>query len=172
MYNSFTFLIEQAFFIASAATETIALFTLRADCGQFTTQRIHEMHFLRSVTFTFSLLIACAGQFSAHSLQFVHVLSTFGIKPTPTIFLYGYFPGIFRVDVSATPQFIFSRIFCAKTYKSCLSLASGLPAAYWCIIECSAIAATPTITWKPFLLQYHSIQSMYPHRPGFHIRRQ
>jgi hypothetical protein len=89
MYNSFSFLAEQAFFIANAAAETIALFTLRADWGHLTTQRIHEMHFFLSVAFKFSLRIACAGHFSAQSPQFVQLLSAFGTKPAPPAFLYG-----------------------------------------------------------------------------------
>ena len=53
------FLSEHAFLIAIAATATIALFTLRADCGQMETQRIQDIHFLPSVSLGFSRLIAC-----------------------------------------------------------------------------------------------------------------
>lgn len=78
---------EQAFFIARAAAETKAPFTLRADWGHFATQRIQEMHVLASVTFRLSVRIACAGQFLAQSPQFVHFLSAFGTRLAPPAFL-------------------------------------------------------------------------------------
>ena len=78
MKSSLLFLSEQAFFIARAATLTIAPFTLRADCGHCDTHRIQEMHFLLSAVLIFSLLMACAGQFSAQSPQLLQFLSAFG----------------------------------------------------------------------------------------------
>lgn len=81
MYNSFSFLAVQAFFIAIAAAETLMLFTLRADCGHFTTQRIHEIHLLLSVNFKFSVLIAFAGHCLAHRPQPMQFLFVLGVKP-------------------------------------------------------------------------------------------
>ena len=57
-YSSLALGVEQAFLIASAATETITLLTLRAWTGQIDTHRIQEMHLDLSVTLPFSLEIA------------------------------------------------------------------------------------------------------------------
>ena len=69
----YAFFSEHAFFIAAAATATKALFTLRADCGHTATQRIQEMHFFPSVSLGLSLLIACAGHFSAQRPHALHL---------------------------------------------------------------------------------------------------
>lgn len=71
--SSLFFLSKHAFLIAIAATATMAPFTLRADCGQISIQRIQEIHFFPSVSLGFSLLMACAGHFSAQSPQALHV---------------------------------------------------------------------------------------------------
>ena len=73
MNSSLFFLSEQAFLIAIAAIETMAAFTLRAVCGHKETQRIQEIHFLLSVSFGFSLLMACAGHFSVQRQHRVHL---------------------------------------------------------------------------------------------------
>ena len=80
------FLPEQAFFNINEMAETMAAFTLRADCGHFATQRIQEMHLSLSAFFRFSVLIACAGQFSAQSPQPTQLSFAFGTKPALPVF--------------------------------------------------------------------------------------
>ena len=70
--SSLPFLSLQAFLSASAAAETIALFTFRADSGHFTTQRIQEIHFLPSAVLRLLGSIAWAGQLFAQRPQPIH----------------------------------------------------------------------------------------------------
>ena len=71
--SSLCFFQNTLFFIAAAATATKTLFTLRADCGHTATQRMQEMHFFPSVSLGLSLLIACAGHFSAQRPHALHL---------------------------------------------------------------------------------------------------
>ena len=90
--NSFSFLTEQAFFIAIAAMETIAPFTFLAFSGHCFTQRIQAMHFLESAVKSVESM-ACTGQFSAHRAHFTQLLVGFGTSPAPPAFYRGDFRG-------------------------------------------------------------------------------
>lgn len=63
----------------------MALLTWQADWGHCTTQRIHEIHFLLSAIFGFSLLIACAGHCLAQRPQLVQSLPALGTRPVPPV---------------------------------------------------------------------------------------
>ena len=148
MYNSHSFLTEHTFLIATAATETMAPLIFRAPWGHCTTQRIQETHFFPSVFCGSSRLIAWAGHWAAHAPHRIHSFPALGTKPAPPAFLYGRLPGI-AGDDSSWLLLNFSQIVREKFRSVSVSFVSGRPAAYWCMMECSAMAVTAAKTRNP-----------------------
>lgn len=137
--SSHSFLAEQAFLTARDTADTIASFIFLACCGHIVTQRIQEIHFLLSADFRSAGLIAFTGHWPAHRPQPVQFLDAFGISTAHPAFLYGRLPGICTVP-DAWAESSFSLILPANASSCDKSAASGLPAAYWCIMECCATA--------------------------------
>ena len=104
---------------------------------------MHDMHLLLSETLRLLADMAPAGHFSAHCPQDVQAEPAFGIIPAPA-FLYGLLPGTAGFEKS--PEDTFSRTCSPNFARTLQSSESGLPAAYSCMMECSATAEIAEIT--------------------------
>ena len=107
---------------------------------------MQDMHLLLSVVPGVFAEIAPAGHFCAHKPQEVQLESAFGTIPVPA-FLYGLLPGTEGLDNLL--EVAFSRIRLPNYARSLQSSKLGLPAAYSCMMECSATAEMAAITWNP-----------------------
>ena len=93
MYNLFSFLPEQTFFIFRPAIKLTNLLHFLAFFGQIATQCIQEIHLALSVIFGLSKGMAPVGHSFTHRPQEVHFPLATGLNGTPPYSRYGMFPG-------------------------------------------------------------------------------